>query len=372
MEKDTTTDALFALVKAGLWEQDVRLAPFKGIDFNQVYQLAEVQSVIGVVAAGFDHVVDVKLPKEEVLPFVGQTLQLEQQNYAMNAFIGKIVGKMRAAGINALLVKGQGVAQCYERPLWRSCGDVDLLLSLENYDKAKSFLSPSASSIEAEDQYKKHLGMTIDSWVVELHGTLHTGLSARIDRAIDDIQALVHSQGQVRTWQNGDTQVLLPSPDNDVIFVFTHFLKHFYKEGLGLRQVCDWCRLLWTYRDSLNLELLESRIRKMGLMSEWKAFGMFAVDYLGMPAEAMPLYSPEKKWVRKADRICDFIMKVGNMGHNRESCYHDRPYLIRKYKSFCRRCRDLVNHAGIFPIDSLRFFPNIVYYGLRSAFNGEG
>lgn len=372
MTFSNNTRAFFELLRAGLWNNEVQLGVFKNVNYDEVSLLAEEQSVIGLVAAGLEHVEDVKLHQKDVLHFVGQALQLEQQNLAMNAFIGKIVGKMRAAGINALLVKGQGVAQCYERPLWRSCGDVDFLLSLENYDKAKSFLSPSASSIETEGQYGKHLGMTIDSWVVELHGTLRTGLSARIDRVIDEIQALVHSQGQVRTWQNGDSQVYLPSPDNDVIFVFTHFLKHFYKEGLGLRQVCDWCRLLWTYRNSLNLELLESRIRKMGLMSEWKAFGMFAVDYLGMPAEAMPFYSPEKKWVRKADRICDFIMEVGNMGHNRDSSYHDRPFLIRKFKSFCRRCSDLVNHAGIFPIDSLRFFPNIVYYGLRSAFNGEG
>lgn len=371
MEKDTTTDALFALVKAGLWEQDVRLAPFKGIDFNQVFRLAEEQSVIGLVAAGLEHVVDVKLPQKDVLQFVGQALQLEQQNQAMNAFIGKIVGKMRAAGVNALLVKGQGVAQCYQRPLWRSCGDVDFLLSQDNYDKAKLFLSPLASSIETEGQYGKHLGMTIDSWVVELHGTLHTGLSARLDRVIDDIQALVHFQGQVRTWQNGDTQVFLPSPDNDVIFIFTHFLKHFYKEGLGLRQVCDWCRLLWTYRDSLNLELLESRIWKMGLMSEWKAFGAFAIDYLGMPTEAMPLYSPSRRWKRKAKGICKFVMEVGNMGHNRDRSHFDKPYLVRKIYSMGRRCGDLIQHARLFPLDSIRFFPSIMIQGVKSAVNGE-
>ena len=27
---------------------------------------------------------------------------------------------------------------------------------------------------------------------------------------------------------------MLPSANNDVVFVFTHFLKHFYKGGIGL------------------------------------------------------------------------------------------------------------------------------------------
>lgn len=69
--------------------------------------------MVGLVAAGLEHVTDVKLPKEEVLLVVGQTLQLEQRNKAMNAFVAELIGRLKDAGINALLVKGQGIAQCY-------------------------------------------------------------------------------------------------------------------------------------------------------------------------------------------------------------------------------------------------------------------
>lgn len=82
--------------------------------------------------------------------FIGRTVQLEQRNQAMNYFIGVTVEKMRESGIYTLLVKGQGVAQCYERPLWRSCGDVDFFLDDENYERAKAFLKPLAASVEDE------------------------------------------------------------------------------------------------------------------------------------------------------------------------------------------------------------------------------
>lgn len=154
--------------------------------------------------------------------------------------------------------------------------------------------------------------------------------------------------------------------------MFTHFLNHFYKGGIGLRQICDWSRLLWTYRESLDRGLLESRLQKIGLMTEWKAFGAFAVDYLGMPSEAMPLYSVDAKWKRKAQKICSFVLEVGNFGHNRDmSYYNSKPYLVRKTISLGRRCGDLFRHAMIFPLDSLRFFPNIVFNGLRSTARGE-
>ena len=145
MRKNNTIGAFFSLVRGGLWEQNVNLSPYGEIELSDIYQLAEEQSIVGLGAAGVEHVTDVRLPKEEVLQFVGQALQLEQQNKAMNAFIAELVEKMRQAGIYSLLVKGQGVAQCFERPLWRACGEVDLFLSDDNYLKAKQYLMPFAT-----------------------------------------------------------------------------------------------------------------------------------------------------------------------------------------------------------------------------------
>ena len=91
--------AFFALVKAGLWEQDVRLSSDETIDFSEINRLAEEQAVVGLVTAGLEHVVDVKVPQEWVLQFVGETLQIEQQNKDMNHFIGTSVDQMRGVGI---------------------------------------------------------------------------------------------------------------------------------------------------------------------------------------------------------------------------------------------------------------------------------
>lgn len=127
------------------------------------------------------------------------------------------------------------------------------------------------------------------------------------------------------------------------------------------------------YREKIDLKRLETRIRQTGLISEWKAFGAFAVDYLGMPVEAMPLYSVDKKWKRKADKICAFILEVGNFGHNRDMSYYEhKPFLRRKTISLGRRFGDFIRHATIFPLDSIRFFPYIIYNGLIDALKGEG
>ena len=92
-----------------------------------------------------------------------------------------------------------------------------------------------------------------------------------------------------------------------------------------------------------------------------------AVDYLGMPVDAMPFYSDSVKWKKKAERIMDFILEVGNFGHNRDSNYMKYPYVIRKSFSMGRRLGDSFRHARIFPLDSLRFFPYKMFNGAMSA-----
>lgn len=337
--RNNTIEAFFALLRVGLWSdgnQEIRIDGTT--DWNEVYQLAQEQSVQGLVLAGLEYS-GLKPPKELLLHWIGEVQLIELRNKSMNQYIADLVTKMRKTDIYTLLVKGQGIAQCYEKPQWRTPGDIDFFLSDTNYEKAKSFFKPLANDSKPERLYSKEIGFYVNSWLIELHGTLHTILSTRVDKSIDAVQRDVFYAGNVRSWYNGNTEIILPAADEDVFLVFTHFVKHFYKEGgVTLRQMCDWCRLLWTYKNSLNYRVLETRMRKAGLLSEWKAFGALAVEYLGMPVEAMLLYSEDKKWSKKAEKIVAFILKGGKW----------------------QRFKDTFRVGSIFPLNTFRFLPGII------------
>lgn len=369
---DINTRAFFELLRAGLWEKEARLSLYNGIDYDVIMQLAEEQAVMGLVTAGLEHIKDVKVPLEVLLEFIGQTLKLEQKNKAMNKFIGVLIGKLKVAGIESVLIKGQGVAQCYERPLWRCSGDVDLLLNDENYERGKAFLKMISETEPEEYSYNKEYITTVGGWCLELHGSLRCGLSSALNREVDDIQREICNNHQVRYWENNGTRIPLPRVYEDVLVIFTHYIKHFYKGGLGIRQICDWCRLLWTYRKTIDVALLEKRLRAMGLINEWKAFAAYAVDYLGMPSDAMPLYSCDTKWVRKAGMIQKFVVKSGNLGHNQDGSYFVKyPFLVRKTISMFRRVGVMFQHASIFPVQTMRYLPYVIYTGVWSAAKGE-
>ena len=233
----STVDLCFAIVKSGLWEKDIRFSASQSPDFQGILRLAREQAVCGLVTAGLEHVTGLKIEKTDSMPFLKEVVMTENRNIAMKDFIGKLFNLLEENGVKAVLVKGQGVAQCYERPLWRSAGDVDLFFDEDNYQNAKTFLAPLAASVESEDKRKKHLAMTIDSWLVELHGLMPTEISEHINAGVAAVQKDIFENRGVRFWDNNGVSVPLPSPDNDVIIIFTHFIQHFFVGGVGLRQI---------------------------------------------------------------------------------------------------------------------------------------
>ena len=368
MDLNKNQKVFLALLQGGLWGKgnpDVRIE--ETTCWEEIYRLATEQSVLGLVLAGLEHS-DVKPPQVLLLQMIGEVQMIEQRNKAMNVFIADLVDKLRKADIYTVLVKGQGVAQCYERPYWRACGDIDLLLSDSDYEKSKELLAPISSSTDIEDKKAKHIAYTVNNWIVELHGSLHSGLTSKLDKELDSIQKDTIVNQNIRKWENDGVTVSLPGVDNDIIFIFTHLLQHFFRGGIGLRQICDWCRLVWTYKNSINHRLLESRIRKMGLMTEWKAFAAFAVIYLSMPEEAMPFYCDKRKYKTKAHHILLDVLESGNFGHKKDLSYRkEGTFVIRKVTAIWRYTSESIKHASIFPLDSVRIWWNLMRIGVSNT-----
>lgn len=368
MKLESNQLAFLELLRAGLWETKASLMQYKKVSYSEVLRLSEEQAVVGLIAAGIEHVGDVKVPQEDILQFVGQTIQLEQLNETMNLFLGQIVTRLRNAGIYTLLVKGQGVAQCYDRPLWRVCGDIDFLLDEVNYKKAKDNLLPLSSTYDQELQEEKHFQMIINSWSVELHGNLPCYLSKKVDNFLKSIQEETLEKGNVRSWDNNGVEIYLPEVNNDIIFSFTHILKHFFYGGIGLRQICDWCRLIWKYNDRINIDLLRERLKIMGLRKEWEVFAFLAVNTLGMPEAKMPLYTASNSARMKSKLILERVFETGNFGANFDTSYQrNYPFLIRKAISWWRHTSSSAKLFMAFPKNSSIVWWKNMIWGVKEV-----
>ena len=361
--------AFLGLLKAGLWQTEVCQIP-DNTNYTEVFDIAQDQVVEGLIAAGLETMSKHNVPKDVVLTFVGSALQIEQRNQSMNNFISRLITKLREDDVYVILIKGQGLAQCYEKPLWRSCGDVDLLVSDSNYERVKNILAAYSKDNGDEISSRLHISYLFeDTWVVELHGSLRSRLIKSMDKAVDKAVKDMFYGGEVRSWYNGSTCVFLPEANVDVLIVFSHIIEHYYGDGIGLRQICDWCRLLWTYRESIDIPQLKERIMEAALTAEWKTFGYLAVEYLGMPVEAMPFYSSTKINRYRAKRVLRNILKVGNFGQNRDFSYaHKNSFIVRKIISLFRHTWDNAQRFFIFPQNSARVWCRQMVNGTMSVF----
>lgn len=133
-----------------------------------------------------------------------------------------------------------------------------------------------------------------------------------------------------------------------------------------MRQICDWCRLLWTYKDSIDRDLLQRRLREAGIVSEWCAFASLAVNHLGMPEDAMPFYNDAHFYKVKVEQLLRRIIRTGNMGHNNDMNYRaNHTPFVSNVITFFRRFADFFTLTFVFPKDAPRFFVKYVYNRIR-------
>ena len=367
---DRAVEVFLTLLRAGLWGTEAVLAPADPADWKDVFTLASEQTVIGLVGEGLQHASGT-LPPESVLhAFIGTSYGTELRNREMNAFLSGQYAAMSEAGIRAVVLKGQGIACCYRNPMWRQSGDIDYLLSAEDYASAKDLLVPKADEADHEDKALLHYPLHFGDIVVELHGTLHTDISRRIDRCMSAKQQALFSKEDFRYEKINGVTLRLPSLQFDVVYVFTHILHHFYQGGIGLRQLCDWARLLYVSSGRLDVDQVRKDLESMHLAREWQVFAAFLVDRLGMDPARIPLYSEASP--HRSEALLKRILKSGNFGHNEQArSLEFRNYFHRKIASFFGRGKEILQSFPVFPGKTLVNLASFFWNGTRKVLRGE-
>jgi hypothetical protein len=366
-----TDRQFFALLRSGLWNEVPERGPFAvGTDWEALYQLAFEQTVVPLVTDGINRLPGEFLPAEpeRLDPFLGDLMMTAQRNRQLDAFIPSLFTALK--DIPVVLIKGQALAQDYPEPERRQPGDIDLLLQPVSYEAAKAVLLPKATKVLEEEREIWHQGMRFRSIEVEIHGSISTLMSRKLDRKL---AALLEDQFDGRALPLvpiGGTAVPVPDADFNAVYVFVHFLHHYWSGGVGLRQLLDWMTFVSVHKRDIHPVILEKRLEDLGLLRIWKVFTGFAQEYLGCPAEKLPLAADPDPG--KDARIWRYIRRSGNFGKNVDRTRKQEPFLVRKVHSFWRLVVvDRMRHFPVFPKESIRFFLGAFGYGLQRLANGE-
>ena len=366
-----TDSQFFALLRSGLWNEVPERAPFAGgTDWEALHDLAFRQTVTPLVTDGINRLPKELLPAEpeRLDPFLRDLMATANRNRVLDAFVPKLFDAL--AGIPVVLVKGQALAQDYPDPERRQPGDIDLLLLPSSYEAAKDILLPKATTVLDEEKEIWHQGMRFRSVEVEIHGSISTLMSRKLDRKL---AALLEEQFDGRPFpvvSIGGAEIPVPDADFNAVYIFVHFLQHYWSGGVGLRQLVDWMTFVSVHKRDIHPVVLEVRLRDLGLLRLWKVFTGFAQEYLGCPVEKLPLAAAPDPG--KNARIWRYIRRCGNFGKNVDRSRGEESYLVRKVHSLWRLVvADRLRHFRVFPQESVRFFLGAFGYGLQRLAKGE-
>ncbi len=162
--------------------------------------------------------------------------------------------------IDYMPLKGTLLKKMYPKKEMRNMGDADILIRTEQYDDIKSVMLELGYEENAESDhelvwYKKRLR-------IELHKRL-------IPSYNKDYYAYFGDGWQLgKACSEGSARYAM-SPEDEMIYLFTHYAKHYRDAGIGIKHILD----LWVYHQNvqnLDQQYIYRELEKLQLLEFYK------------------------------------------------------------------------------------------------------
>lgn len=307
--------AFFALLKSGLWESEIDVEEFPNLapaEWDAIYQMARQQTVTGLVYRGICHLPDELLPSDsQLMHWTAVADALELRNRRMNKALVSICNYFAKQGLTIVVLKGQGVAETYEYPLLRECGDIDLYFPCaDEADLAIRLLRQTGCEVTLHaDGSASYMweGIVVEHHTqsVDLNGEMAYSWVKRMEKAYGfSVQSLGTDSKAV---------INIPTPVENAVLLNAHILKHALGWGVGLRQLCDLARLYHTKRVNIQSDEMREVCRMAGITRWTELLHSFLVEYLGMPNASLPFATRTVS----SEPLLKRVMAGGNFGLHR-------------------------------------------------------
>ena len=153
-------------------------------------------------------------------------------NIKRRAFIENIIKILQSEGVQCLLLKGDAVSRLYYEQDVRISSDTDILIKPEDEKKTSMILEKTGFEVESRSKNGHHFKAYHKlGGMLEIHIALY-------QKSVEDIifkNKLRYNQ-KCYVMPNGIETLGIT---DGIIYITSHFIKHFIKAGAGIRQMAD-------------------------------------------------------------------------------------------------------------------------------------
>ena len=305
------TEKFFQLLRYAINEH-AQAPHIEADEWETMHDMAKKQSIVGVVFKSVQRMgQDATIPRQLRMRWFFQVGQIKNRNMLLNQRSAELVKMLQQDGFDCCVLKGQGNAMMYPNPYVRSTGDIDLQVK-GGRDKVVEYVRKRFPHTKIRYQ---HIDYKVFPDVpVEIHFIptfMNNPLYNRRIQTWMEGQMAEQCQNKVDL-PDGAGQIAVPAATFNIVYQLAHLMRHFFDEGIGLRQFMDYYYLLLTAKDKRETERaeLEMLFRRLGL---WKFAGatMYVMREVFSLEEDF-LIAPVDE--RRGKTLVAEILKGGNFG----------------------------------------------------------
>ena len=307
-----------------------------GFDWQRFYTFAKKQTLVGIIMEGISRLPKAVAPKQGLLMnWFMMSQNISRMNLMLNEATVGVYNKVKAAGYDCCILKGQANAAMYANPAARTPGDVDMWVDASREEIRTLAQELAKENGRIDEESYNHIALTTNGISVELHYTpgfmanftynrrLQQWFRESIDAQCRNMIALPDEAGEVAA----------PTAAFNAVYQLYHLYHHYFYEGVGLRQVVDYyyvilnfelgvlnCRLRDEELKNCELETQNSKLKtqnslkRLGLRHFAGAMMYVLHEVLGLPEEKM--IAPMDK--KRGEMLLNDILCGGNFGHHDE------------------------------------------------------
>lgn len=317
-------ELFFELIRVALGNADGLSHIPKPKEWQQLYDMAKKQSLVGICFAGVQKLVDSEkedycgMNEMQYLTWMGMAAKIQQRNEIVSRQCVELCNALEKEHFRTCVLKGQGTANLYgDIATLRQSGDIDVWLMPKDVRTVKKSRPRIDELVQSKFPDEKgafvHIGYPcFRETEVEVHYVPAMDGCPWVDRRFRRL--FEESQDECFTNVN-ELGFAVPEPMVNVLFNLHHIKRHFLSSGVGLRHVIDFCFILKSMNENKDEnDILFAWIKKLGMEKFYTGIIWVMQEVLGDVHNTFGI----KPDARLGKFILQEIMIGGNFGHHDE------------------------------------------------------
>ena len=239
-----TQKALYALIRIALKEERPVEFP-ESVDWIELLEYAKTQGVAAIAMDGLQTLINkigfspVGLDVKAKLQLYALAMSIERRHIKQIESGKEVASIWHKAGIRTLVLKGFAFAQYYPKPMQRLASDMDCYLC-GGYEVGNREMECLGIKVNREDY--RHATFQYKDVFVENHKICTTVRGKRQRKCFEAyLRSLLENEPTVDI---DGSYLEMPCDRFNTLYFLQHCHRHFLREGITLRYICDWAMIL--------------------------------------------------------------------------------------------------------------------------------